>query len=83
MKSTMEFLHELTDELLESQVSNPRDSRVIFDILAKHIVHIIRERNNLISFIKGTIINNTANFIKGYEENEEKLCVILHQKKKN
>lgn len=63
--------HDLTDELIESQVSNPRDSRVIFDILAKHIVPIIRERNNLISFIKGTIINNTANFIKSYEENEE------------
>lgn len=71
MKDTREFLHELTDELIESQVNNPRDSRVIFDILYKNIVPIIRERNNLISFLKGTIINNTANFIKGYEENKE------------
>lgn len=71
MKNTREFLHELTDELIESQISKPRDSRVIFDILYRNIVPIIRERNNLISFIKGTIINNTVNFIKGYEENEE------------
>lgn len=71
MKSTRDFLHELTDEIIESQVSNPRDSRVIFDILYRNIVPIIREKNNLVSFIKGTIINNTSNFIKGYEETEE------------
>ena len=71
MKSTRDFLHELTDELLESQVSNSRDRRVIFDILYKNIVPIIREKNNLISFIKGTIVNNTSNFIKSYEETEE------------
>lgn len=41
MKNTREFLHELTDELIESQVSNPRDSRAIFDILYKNIVPII------------------------------------------
>lgn len=70
MRSTRDFLHELTDELLESQVNNPRDSRVIFDILYRNIVPIIRERNNLIRYIKGTIINNTSNFIKGYEETE-------------
>lgn len=71
MKSTREFLHELTDEIIESQVNNPGDSRVIFDILYKNIVPIIREKNNLVSFIKGTIINNSANFIKGYEETND------------
>lgn len=71
MKNTREFLHELTDEVMKSQVDNSGDSRVVFDILAKYVVPIIRERNDLINFIKGTIINNTVNFIKGYEENEE------------
>lgn len=71
MKNTRELLHEITDELIESETSNPRNSRMIFDILAKHIVPIIRERNNLISYIKGTVINNSANFIKGYDETED------------
>ena len=38
MKNTRELLHEITDELIESETSNPRNSRMIFDILAKHIV---------------------------------------------
>ena len=71
MKSSREFFHELTDEIVELQVSNPRDSGAIFELLRKHISPIIRERNNLISFIKGTIVNNTSVFIKGYEEQEE------------
>lgn len=71
MKTTREFLHEITDEIIECETSNPRNSRMIFDILDKHIVPIIRERNNLISYIKGTIINNSANLIKGYDETED------------
>lgn len=71
MKNTREFLHEITDEIIECETSNPRNSRMIFDVLYKHIVPIIRERNTLISYIKGTVINNSANFIKGYERTED------------
>ena len=71
MKNTREFLHEITDEIIECETNNPRNSRMIFDILYKHIVPIIRERNSLIRYIKGTVINNSVNFIKGYEETED------------
>ncbi len=71
MKNTRELLYEITDELIECETSNPRNKRMIFDILYKHIVPVIRERNNLISYIKGTVINNSANFIKGYDETED------------
>ena len=71
MKNTRDLLHEITDEIIACETENPRNSRMIFDILYKHIVPIIREKNSLISYIKGTIINNSANFIKGYEETED------------
>ena len=68
MINTRELLNDITDEIIEAQVDKPRDHREIFDILAKHILPIIRERNSLLSYIRGTIIHNSANFIKGYEE---------------
>jgi len=68
MINTRELLNNITDEIIEAQVDKPRDRREIFDILAKHVLPIVRERNSLLSYIKGTIVHNSANFIKGYEE---------------
>ena len=68
MMNTRELLNNITDEIIEAQVYKPRDRREIFDILAKHILPIVRERNSLLSYIRGTIVHNSANFIKGFEE---------------
>ena len=68
MINTRELLNDITDEIIEAQVDKPIDRREIFNILAKHILPIVRERNSLLSYIRGTIVHNSANFIKGYEE---------------
>ena len=36
-------MYKITDELIECETSNPRNSRMIFNILYKHIVPIIEE----------------------------------------
>lgn len=68
MDETNQLIISAMSEIMELNNAGRFEQDEVIKILEDYFNPVIRERNDLLSYLKGNVIDNTANFISGFKE---------------
>lgn len=68
MNETNQLIISAMSEIMELNNAGRFEQDEVIKILEDYFNLVIRERNDLLSYLKGNVIDNTANFISGFKE---------------